>query len=66
MTELLANAVTPMIVKSQPLPIPAMIGAATTPPTQEKMFLMKLLTATPEDDFLGMNSVNILDQISTS
>lgn len=36
------------------------IGAATIPPTQEKMFLIKLLTATPEDDLRGMNSVSIV------
>jgi hypothetical protein len=37
-----------------------MMGAVTTDPTQEKMFRMKLLSATPSEDFLGMNSVNMV------
>lgn len=37
-----------------------MIGAAIIPPTHENMFLTKLLTATPEDDLRGMNSVSIV------
>jgi hypothetical protein len=37
-----------------------MTGAATTAPTQENMFRTKLLTATPFDDCLGMNSVSMV------
>lgn len=37
-----------------------MIGAVTNEPTQEKMFRIKLFSATPSEDFLGMNSVNIV------
>lgn len=37
-----------------------MIGEATIAPTQEKMLRTKLLSATPADDFLGMNSVNMV------
>lgn len=48
------------MVKSHPLPIPLMMGAVTREPTQEKMFRIKLLSATPSDDFLGMNSVNMV------
>jgi hypothetical protein len=57
---LLNNAQTPKIVNNQPLPTAFMIGAATMAPTQEKMFRTKLLTATPFDDCLGMNSVSIV------
>src|SRR5271170_7306483 len=57
---LLNNAQTPKIVNSQPLPIAFMTGAAIMAPTQENMFLTKLLTATPLDDCLGMNSVSIV------
>lgn len=60
MVRLLNNAQTPKIVNSQPLPTAFMIGAATMAPTQENMFLTKLLTATPLDDCLGMNSVSIV------
>jgi hypothetical protein len=60
MTELLARATRPRIVKSQPLPIPLIIGAVTRDPTQEKMFRTKLFRATPSEDFLGMNSVSIV------
>lgn len=38
----------------------SIIGAATTPPTQEAMFLMKLFRATPAEERLGINSVNIV------
>lgn len=38
----------------------SIIGAVTKEPTQEKIFLMKLFSATPEEAFLGMNSVNIV------
>jgi hypothetical protein len=48
------------MVKSHPLPMPLMIGAVTTEPTQEKMFRMKLLRATPSEDFFGMNSVSMV------
>ena len=48
------------MVKIQPLPIAPMIGAVTTEPTQEKMFRMKLLRATPSEDFFGMNSVSMV------
>jgi hypothetical protein len=57
---LLDKAQTPKIVKSHPFPIAFMIGAATTAPTHEKMFRTKLLSATPFDDCLGMNSVSIV------
>ena len=57
---LLSNAQTPKIVTNQPLPTAFMIGAATMAPTHEKMFRTKLLTATPFDDCLGMNSVSIV------
>jgi hypothetical protein len=49
MTEALDSAQSPKIVNSHPSPIPAMIGAATIPPTQLKIFRKKLLSATPED-----------------
>jgi len=57
---LLDNAHRPKIVKSHPLPIALMTGAATIAPTQEKTFRTKLLTATPFDDCLGINSVSIV------
>ena len=60
MTTELARAANPSIVNIQPLPMAWMIGAATTPPTQEKMLRMKLLTATPDEDRFGMNSVSIV------
>lgn len=77
MTTLLAMAMTPRPVKSQPLPIAEInaersisllksragydyLRSAVTAPMHEKMFLTKLLTATPEDAFLGMNSVNMV------
>lgn len=67
MTALLANDSIPRIVKSHPLPIPLMIGAVTTPATHEKIFRTKLLTATPVDDFRGMNSVSmVVDMLKMS
>jgi len=59
-TALLAAAITPSPVNNQPFPIVSSSGCATTPPTQEKIFLTKLFTATPEDAFLGMNSVSMV------
>ena len=59
-TMLLAAATTPMMVKTQPLPIAPIQGAATAPPTAEKMLRTKLLTATPEEARFGMNSVSIV------
>jgi hypothetical protein len=50
----------PRIVKSQPLPIADMIGAPTTAPTHDKIFLQRLFNATPELDRRGINSVNIV------
>lgn len=61
---LLDNVQIARIVKSHPFPMALMIGTATMAPTQEKMFRTKLLTATPLDDFLGMNSVNIVVAIA--
>lgn len=60
MTALLANAMRPRMVKSHPFPIALMMGDVTTPPTQEKILRTKLLTATPEADRLGMNSVSMV------
>jgi hypothetical protein len=60
----LINPIRPNIVQSHPLPIVLMSGAATIPPTQEKMFLTKLLTAIPVDAFLDMNSVSIVVAIA--
>lgn len=60
MTELLAKLTRPKIVKSQPLPMPLMIGAVTRDPTHEKIFRMKLFRATPSEDFFGMNSVSMV------
>lgn len=60
MIEQLDKAQRPRIVNIQPLPMALTIGAATIPPTHENMFLIKLLTATPEDDLRGMNSVSIV------
>jgi hypothetical protein len=57
---LLDSAHRPKIVKSHPFPIAFMTGAATIAPTQENMFRTKLLTATPLDDCLGMNSVSMV------
>jgi hypothetical protein len=48
------------MVKIQPLPMAVMTGAVTKDPTHEKMFRTKLLSATPDDDFFGMNSVSIV------
>jgi hypothetical protein len=56
----LTSAITPKPVKSHPFPIASMSGCATTPPTQEKIFLTKLFTATPEEARLGMNSVSMV------
>jgi hypothetical protein len=50
----------PRIVKVHPCPTPASSGAATTLAMHETMFRTKLLTATPDDDFLGINSVSIV------
>lgn len=36
------------------------IGAATTPPTHEKIFRRKLFTAMPVEALRGMNSVSIV------
>jgi hypothetical protein len=47
-------------VNSHPLPIATIIGAVTRDPTQEKIFRIKLFSATPEEDFLGINSVSIV------
>jgi len=63
-TMLLANAQIPRTVNSQPSPIALITGAATIAPTHEKMFRIKLLTATPVDDFRGMNSVSIVVAIA--
>jgi hypothetical protein len=60
MTELLAKDKIPKIVKTQPFPIPWMIGAATTLPMQEEIFRRKLLTATPDEVFLGIISVRMV------
>ena len=38
----------------------SIMGAVTSDPMHENMFLIKLFNATPVDDFLGMNSVNIV------
>ena len=59
-TTLLEAAITPNPVKSHPFPIAVIRGWAIIPPTQENRFLIKLLTATPDDDFRGMNSVSIV------
>ena len=64
MTRLEENAQSPKMVKSQPLPMLVSNGTPTTPPTHEKMFRMRLFTATPLDDFLGMNSVSIVVAIA--
>src|ERR1700709_1674230 len=50
----------PKMVKNQPLPMPRRIGDVTMMPTQEKMFRMKLFSATPDEDRLGMNSVSMV------
>ena len=59
-TTLLHSAMTPKMVNSHPFPMASISGCATTPPTHEKMLRTKLLTATPEDDLRGMNSVSIV------
>ena len=59
-TELLHNAMTPNPVKSHPFLMASMRGCATTPPTHEKILRTKLLTATPDEDLRGMNSVSIV------
>ena len=59
-TMLLAIAISPRIVNSQPFPIASMRGCAMIPPTHEKIFRMKLFVATPDDDFRGINSVNMV------
>lgn len=48
------------IVNSHPFPMPLMIGDVTTVPTQEKIFRMKLLRATPADDLRDRISVSIV------
>ena len=50
----------PIMVNTHPLPIAEIHGSATIAPKQEKMFRTKLLTATPEDARLGINSVSIV------
>jgi hypothetical protein len=60
MVRLLDNAHRPRIVKSHPFPIALMAGAATTAPAHENMLRTKLLTATPFDDCLGINSVSMV------
>lgn len=42
------------------MPIPLIIGAVTKDPTHEKIFRTKLFSATPDDDFFGINSVSIV------
>jgi hypothetical protein len=56
----LMRAKRPMIVHSHPFPMALMRGAAIMPPTQENIFLTKLLTAMPVDALRGINSVNIV------
>jgi hypothetical protein len=56
----LPKQITPRPVNNHPFPIALINGWATTPPTQEKIFLTKLLIATPELFCLGMNSVNMV------
>jgi hypothetical protein len=51
----LIQQMTPNPVNSHPLPIELIKGDATRPPTQLKIFRMKLLTATPLLERLGMN-----------
>jgi hypothetical protein len=51
----LIQQITPRPVNSQPSPMALIKGWATTPPTQLKIFRMKLLTATPLLERLGMN-----------
>ena len=60
MTEALEKAHNPRIVKSHPFPMASISGAPTIPPAHEKQFRIRLFKATPELDFLGMNSVNMV------
>lgn len=62
-TLLLAKHTKPRMVKSQPFPIPPRMGAVTKDPTHEKMFRTKLFSATPDEDFSGINSVSIVVDI---
>jgi len=59
-TKLLRVATDPMMVKSHPFPMASMIGDVTPQPMLEKMFRTKLLSATPEEDRLGINSVSMV------
>lgn len=59
-THPLTNETSPMIVHIQPFPMASIKGAATTPPTHEKMFRIKLLTAIPVEARFGMNSVSMV------
>lgn len=56
----LSQASSPKAVNNHPLPMASIKGLAIIPPTQLKIFRIKLFTATPELLFLGMNSVNIV------
>jgi hypothetical protein len=56
----LNSATNPKKVQTHPLPTAPRIGAATTPPTHENMFLTKLLTAMPVEALRGMNSVSMV------
>jgi hypothetical protein len=56
----LTSAMSPIIVHSHPLPRAPIRGAAMIAPTQENMFLTKLLTAIPVDALRDINSVNIV------
>lgn len=60
MTALLAIAITPHPVNSQPFPIAVMMGSAATAPMQEKILRTKLLAATPAEAWRGMNSVSMV------
>src|SRR5450432_1542017 len=55
----LTQVIMPNPVNNHPLPMASMSGLATIPPTQLKIFLTKLLTATPLELYMGINSVNI-------
>lgn len=59
-TAQLPSPAIPRIVKSHPLPMASIAGAVRTPAAQENKFRTKLFTATPAEDFWGMNSVSMV------
>ena len=62
----LEKAQIPSIVNSQPFPMASIRGAPTIDPVHDMIFRIKLFNATPEEDFRGINSVNMVVTIAST